>query len=123
MRSCINRRLPSLFDDWATTPRLGFSQNAASIRSTAVFLISLPLRKMKITGTHIHKALGTFTYKAEYTVSRPATTWFVDWSATAVGSGRVLQLSGGSIEILVGSSGAASLLVEEKIRVEIDALT
>lgn len=78
---------------------------------------------MKLTGTHVHGTLGTFTYDADYTVRQPESTWFVDWSAIAVGAGRVLQLSGGSIEIIVGSSGAAPLLIKKTIGTEIDALT
>lgn len=78
---------------------------------------------MELTGTHTHATLGTFNYTAEYTTRQPQTTWFVDWNATATGAGRVLQLSGGSIEILVGSSGAAPLLVGKKICKEIDDLS
>lgn len=78
---------------------------------------------MKLTGTHTHATLGTFSYTAEYTTMQPQSTWFVRWNATATGAGRVMELSGGSIEILVGSSGAAPLLVEKQIRKEIDVLT
>lgn len=78
---------------------------------------------MKFTGTHTHATLGTFNYTAKYTTRQPQSTWFVDWSATAVRAGRMMQLSGGSIEILVGASGAAQFLVEKQIRKEIDDLT
>lgn len=78
---------------------------------------------MKFTGAHTHATLGAFDYDAEYITKQAASTWFVDWSATATGAGRELQLSGGSIEILVGSSGAAQHLVEKQIRKEIDDLT
>lgn len=78
---------------------------------------------MELIGTHTHATLGTFQYTAEYSTRQPESTWFVDWSGTAIGAGRVLQLSGGCIEILAGSSGAAPLLVEKQICKEIDSLT
>lgn len=78
---------------------------------------------MKLSGTHTHSKHGVFTYTAEYTTRQSGSTWFVDWSAIATGmNGMVLELSGGTTEIIVGSSGAAPLVVEKQIREEINAL-
>jgi hypothetical protein len=78
---------------------------------------------MKFTGTHTHKSLGLFTYEVDYTTRRPGSTWLADWSGTAVGDNRVLQLSGGSMEIIVGSSDAALVFIKKYVAQEIDALT
>lgn len=75
-----------------------------------------------ITGQHIHAGLGTFDYQATYDVHRLASTWFTDWSGVATGTGRVLTLNGGSIELITGGPLAAELVDREQIRKEINAL-
>jgi len=78
---------------------------------------------MKLTGAHTHQSLGLFTYEVEYKTRCPESTCFVNWSGIAVGANQVLQLSGGSIEIIVGSSNAAPIVLKKQIHQEIDALT
>ncbi len=75
-----------------------------------------------ITGQHTHATLGVFDYEATYDVRHPASTWWIDWSGSATGGGRVLTLSGGSIELIVGSAAAAPIVLHKQIRKEIDAL-
>ena len=74
-------------------------------------------------GQHSHPTLGEFTYTAVYATSRPAATWWVNWGAVAEGAGKVLELRGGNIEILVGSAGGAQTIVTAQIHKEIDATT
>ncbi len=77
----------------------------------------------KLTGQHTHPSLGLFDYEATYDVHQPGSTWVIDWNGTATGAGRVLTLSGGQTELLVGSAAAAPIVLRDQIGKEIDALS
>lgn len=76
----------------------------------------------RITGQHTHPTLGDFDYAADLVTKKAATTWFVDWTAVATGAGRVLELAGGSTEIIQGGPGAAEPVIRNQIGQQIDML-
>ena len=77
----------------------------------------------KLTGLHTHPTLGLFEYEVTYDVQRPASTWVIDWSGTATGAGRLMDLSGGRAELIAGGAATAPIVLHGRVGKEIDALS